>query len=472
MQLLNEDAHTILAALRSGDLTCEALMAATLARIEAVNGDVNAIVSLRDPDVLMEEARLADASAPKGVLHGLPFAVKDLARLAGVLCTQGSPIFATDVPDKDEAMVARLRDAGAIFLGKTNVPEFGLGSHSYNPVFGVTRNPFDKSRTAGGSSGGAAAALATGMVALADGSDMMGSLRNPAAFCNVYGFRPGWGVVPRNPGGETFLQQLSTLGPMARSPRDLGILMSVMAGPNPLVPHNVPPQDWTVSAPSSLKGVRIGWLSDWGGALPMEPGILELCMSGLEELQRLGADVEDLPAPFPANELWESWTTLRHWAVAAESESEYQDPELRDALKPEAVWEIEHGLALSARDISRAGATRVRWFETLAALLQDFDVLALPAAQVWPFPADWDWPKSINGHAMDTYHRWMEVVVPVSLAGVPAISVPVGFGPQGLPMGMQLFTRKGRDLDLLNWAQSYHNATRWPDESALHIHNG
>ncbi len=465
MALIDKDAGEILAAMRSGAVTCEEVMAATLARISAVNGDVNAIVSLRDPDVLMQEARAADVSPPKGPLHGLPFAVKDLARLAGVLCSQGSPLFADHVPDKDETMVARLRSAGAIFLGKTNVPEFGLGSHSYNPVFGVTRNPFDLSRTAGGSSGGAAAALATGMVALADGSDMMGSLRNPAAFCNVYGFRPSWGVVPREPGGETFLQQLSTLGPMARSPADLGILMSVMAGPNPLVPHNAPAQNWTVQPPGSLQGLRVGWLSDWGGAYPTEPGILELCRSGLVAMDRLGAAVKDVPPPFSASALWDSWVTLRHWAVVAEHGADYDDPERRALMKPELVWEIEQGMTLNARDISRAGAIRARWFETLSLLLQEFDVLALPSSQVWPFPAEWDWPKSINGQAMDTYHRWMDIVVPVSLSGVPCVNVPVGFGKDDLPMGMQLMARKGRDLELLNWAQCYHDATGWPNKS-------
>ena len=464
MELIDKDAGAILAAMRSGEVTCQEVMAATLARIAAVNGEVNAIVSLRDPDELMREARAADAAPPKGPLHGLPFAVKDLARLSGVLCSQGSPLFANDVPDQDETMVARLRAAGAIFLGKTNVPEFGLGSHSYNPVFGVTRNPFNLSRTAGGSSGGAGAALATGMVALADGSDMMGSLRNPAAFCNVYGFRPSWGVVPREPGGETFQQQLSTLGPMARCPADLGILMSVMAGPNPLVPHNAPAQDWTVKTSGSLQGLRVGWLSDWGGAYPTEPGILDICQTGLMAIGDLGAVVEDVSPPFSAAELWDSWVTLRHWAIAAEQSADYDDPERRAFLKPELIWEVEQGLALNARDISRAGAVRARWFASLSLLLQDFDVLALPSSQVWPFPAEWDWPKTINGQVMDTYHRWMDIVVPVSLSGVPCVNVPVGFGKNGLPMGMQLMARKGRDLELLNWAQCYHDATGWPNK--------
>lgn len=471
MELLDRDATEILAALRAVEVTCEALMAATLARIDATNGGINAIVSLRDRSVLMDEARAADTvpMAERGLLHGLPFAVKDLASLAGVVCSEGFPLYAERVAEADEPMVARLREAGVIFLGKTNVPEFGLGSHSYNPVFGVTRNPYDKTRAAGGSSGGAAAALAAGMVSLADGSDMMGSLRNPAAFCNVYGYRPGWGVVPKNPGGETSLQQLSTLGPMARSPRDMALLMSVIAVPNPLVPHNAPAQDWTLNPPETLEGLRIGWLGNWGGAYEMEPGILELCESGL---QGSGAQVDVLEPPFPAKDIWDSWVTLRNWAIASEAAELYLDEGTRDALKPEAQWEIERGLALSAMDVSRAGAIRGRWYETLATLLQTYDALALPVAQVWPFPAEWDWPKEINGKKMDTYHRWMEVVVPVSLTGVPAISLPVGFGENGLPMGVQLFTAKGRDRDLLNWAETYHRATKWPEKKAEHIQGG
>ena len=471
MDILDKDAVDQLAALRAGEITCEALMAATLAQIDALNGEINAIVSMRDRDVLMVEARAADAVPmdQRGVLHGLPFAVKDLAVLAGVVCSDGSPLFADRVPEEDEVMVARIRAAGVIFLGKTNVPEFGLGSHSYNPVFGVTRNPHGRSRTAGGSSGGAAAALACRMVALADGSDAMGSLRNPAAYCNVYGFRPGWGVVPREPGGETFLQQLSTLGPMARSPRDLALLMSVIAGPNPLVPHNAPAQDWSLTPPESLEALKIGWLGNWGGAYEVEPGILELCGAAL---RASGAQVDALEPPFPAEDLWKSWTTLRHWSVASDQGALYSDPETRDGLKPAVIWEVERGLALDPMEISRAGALRSRWYETLARLLEDYDALALPVAQVWPFPAEWDWPKEINGRAMDTYHRWMEVVVPVSLAGVPAISLPAGFGDNGLPMGVQLFTAKGRDLDLLNWAQSWHAATNWPEKTISHIRTG
>lgn len=468
---MDQGASGILRDMRSGTLTAEDLMAQTLARIDEVNGDVNAIVSMRPVDEVMEEARAADATAPKGVLHGLPMAIKDLAQAAGLECSMGSPLFAGQVAKADEVMVARLRAAGAIFIGKTNTPEFGLGSHSYNPVHGVTRNPFDLTRTAGGSSGGAAAALATGMVALADGSDMMGSLRNPAGFCNVYGFRPSWGVVPRDAGGETFLQQLSTNGPMARSPEDLTLLLSVMAGPNPEVPHGAPVQDWTLGR-ADLDGVRIGWLGDWGGAYAIEAGIMSLCEAGLGVFETLGAAVEAISPPMAATQLWDSWRVLRHWAVASELAVLHADPAKRDRLKPEAIWEVENGLSLDAMAVTRAGAVRSKWFTKAAQLFDTHEFLALPTAQVWPFPVEWDWPKEIAGVAMDTYHRWMEVVVPVSLAGLPCISLPVGFGESGLPMGVQLFARKGQDRRLLDVAQAYHEATNWPTATPSHMRGG
>ena len=240
--MLDGTAKDILGALRRREVSAAELMAATLDRIEAVNPAVNAIVSLRDRDALMAEARAADAAGPGGALHGLPMAVKDLANVAGLPTTRGSPLFADEIAARDDLMVARMRAAGAILLGKTNVPEFGLGSHTFNPVFGATRNPYDTGRSAGGSSGGAAVALAARMVALADGSDMMGSLRNPAAWCNVCGFRPSWGLVPSEPEGDTFLHQLATLGPMARTPDDIGLLLSVQAGPDPRQPHGDLPQ--------------------------------------------------------------------------------------------------------------------------------------------------------------------------------------------------------------------------------------
>ncbi|WP_204114017.1 amidase [Shimia biformata] len=466
--LLDRDAGAILTDLETGTLSAEALMVATLERIGEANPHVNAIVSLQDEATLIEAARAADRGPRGGLLHGLPMAVKDLEDVAGLPVSMGSPLFAGTVSAKDGLIAERLRAAGAIFIGKTNTPEFGLGSHSFNPVHGVTRNPYDLTRSAGGSSGGAAAALATGMVALADGSDMMGSLRNPAAFCNVYGFRPSWGVVPRDTDSETFLQQLSTCGPMARSPADMALLMQVIGGPNPLVPHNAPAIDWRLPE-VPMKGLRIGWLGDWGGVLPVEGGILDQCRTGLDVFAGAGARVDDLDAPFSAAAIWDSWITLRSWAVAGELGEAMADPTRRDKLKPEAQWEAERGLGFTATDIHKAGAIRSQWFTAAARLFDSYDALVLPSAQVWPFPAEWHWPKEINGTTMDTYHRWMEVVVPASLLGLPVVNLPCGFGANGLPMGMQLIGRKGDDRRLMAMAQSYHEATLWPQQTPPHI---
>ena len=438
------------------------VMAAHLARIAAVNPAINAVVSLRDPDALMAEARAADDAPRAGWLHGLPFAVKDLVATAGLRTTWGSPLYADFVPAKDDLLAARLRAAGAILIGKTNTPEWGHGSHSFNPVHGVTRNPYAPERTAGGSSGGAAAALAARLVPVADGSDMMGSLRNPAAFCNVYGFRPTWGLVPQDAVGDTHLATLATEGPMARDIEDLARLLQVMAGENPEAPFARAPEPYADLLQGDLAGKRIGWLGDWGGAYGCEAGILERCEAGLATLADLGAVVEALPPPFPAEQLWQSWTTLRAMLNAGAKGALYADPAKRALLKPETQWEIEQGAGLSAQAVYEASVIRSRWYARAARLFDRFDFLVLPTAQVWPFPVDWRWPQTIEGRAMDTYHRWMEVVVPASLIGLPALSLPCGFGAGGLPMGMQLIGRAGADAAVLAAGAAYHAATDWP----------
>jgi amidase len=438
------------------------VMAAHLDRIQAVNPAVNAIVSLRDRDALMAEARAADDAVPQGWLHGLPLAVKDLCATKGLRTTWGSPLFADFVPSSDDLLAARMRAAGAIFIGKTNTPEWGHGSHSFNRVHGVTRNPYDLSRTAGGSSGGAAAALAAHMVPVADGSDMMGSLRNPAAFCNVYGFRPSWGLVPGDAEGDRFLATLATEGPMARTVEDIARLLSVQAGENPQVPFGRAGGDFAAGLDAPIAGKRIAWAGDWGGAYAMEPGILAACETGLRVFEDLGAVVEVVSPPFPAAELWQAWATLRAMLNAEGMKALYDDPEKRAQIKPETLWEIEQGNGLSAAAVHAASVIRSRWYAEAAAFFDRYDAFVLPAAQVWPFPADWRWPQVIEGRAMDTYHRWMEVVIPVSLIGLPCLALPVGFGAQGLPMGMQLAGRIGADREVLAMGQSYHRATDWP----------
>ena len=440
------------------------VMEAYLARLAAINPLVNAIVSPRAPDELMTQARSLDDEPSRGWLHGVPFAVKDLVSVRGIRTTFGSPIYRDHVPDSDDLLAQRVRAAEAIFTGKTNTPEWGQGSHSFNPVYGVTRNPYDSSRAAGGSSGGAAAALATRMVPVADGSDMMGSLRNPAAFCNVYGFRPSWGLVPGDADGDTFMATLATDGPMARNVEDIARLLETLAGENPAVPFGMPGAAFTDHLDADLRGVRVGWLGDWGGAYPTEPGILDICLRGLTVLEQQGAIVEAVEPPFPAEELWDAWISLRGFLNAGAKGALLADPQRRDMLKPETQWEIEFGQTITASQVYAASLTRSRWYAAAAALFERYDVLVMPSAQVWPFPADWRWPQSINGRDMDTYHRWMEIVVPVSLIGLPSLAVPCGFGAQGLPMGMQLIGAHGRDQRVLAIGHKYHCATEWPSK--------
>ncbi|MFN0115918.1 MAG: amidase [Paracoccaceae bacterium] len=445
-----------------GEIAPVAVMEAFLDRIAAVNPAVNAIVSLRPRDALLAEARAAEEAPRRGWLHGIPFAVKDLVATKGIRTTWGSPLFSDFVPAADDLLAARLKRAGAILIGKTNAPEWGLGSHSFNPVHGVTRNPYDLTRSAGGSSGGAAAALAARMVPVADGSDMMGSLRNPAAFCNVYGFRPTWGLVPQDADGDTFLATLSTDGPMGRCPEDVARLLEVLAGENPEAPFPRPALPFAGWLDAPVAGSRIGWLGDWGGAYAMEPGILDLCRGAMAVLEAAGCTVEKVPAPYPAEALWRSWTTLRAMLNAGAKTALYADPAKRALLKPEALWEIEQGMGLSAQAVHEASGIRSDWYRHLSRLFDRYDALALPSAQVWPFPADWRHPKEINGKSLDTYHRWMEVVIPVSLAGAPCIACPAGFGTGGLPMGFQLFGRPGNDIGILRLGQAYHRETDWP----------
>ena len=436
-------------------------MQATLARIGEVNGTVNAIVGLRDPDDLLAEASALDDTPARGPLHGLPIAVKDLVNVRGIRSTHGSPIFADLIPDTDDLLAQRLRAAGAILIGKTNVPEFGLGSQTFNPVYGTTLNPYDTTRTCGGSSGGAAVALATGMVALADGSDMMGSLRNPAAWCNVYGFRPSWGRVPSEPVGDTFLHQLSTLGPMARDPYDLAVLLDVMSGPDNRQPHVFSADPVAPLRPADPKGLRIGWLNDWGGAFAMEPGILDNARNALRVLEGLGCVIEEVEPPFPAEAMWQSWITLRSWAVGS---GLADNKDKRDRLKDSALWELDRAMTMSAMDVHRASVIRSDWFRAAAALFETYNALVLPSAQVWPFDAGTDYPREIAGRAMDTYHRWMQVVLPAGLIGLPALAVPAGFGETGLPMGVQIIGPRGGDARLLGLGAAYHAATQWPQK--------
>jgi len=463
MDILNTTALTLSQALENRSLSVVELMQATLDRIDAINPTVNAIVSLRDRDALMAEAKAADDAPRTGWLHGIPLAIKDLTDAEGLPTTMGCTLFKDNIAQADGVLVARQRAAGGIIIGKTNTPEFGLGSHTFNPVFGATKNPYDGGRTAGGSSGGAAVALATGMLCVADGSDMMGSLRNPAGWNNVYGMRPSWGTVPGEPKGDLFLQQLATSGPMARNPRDLAALLDTMAGQHPLDPLGTSPDAALPQMEAPLPRQRIGWLSDWDGAFPMDAGILEVTQAAVTQMGAMGHPVTHMAAPFDAEVMWDSWTTLRSFANAAGLRTLYENDESRVHLKDASQWEIQRGLDMSAMEVHDASVMRSDWYRTAARLFDHVDVMVLPSAQVWPFDVDLVHPTEIAGVQMDTYHRWMHVVVPASLLGLPVVNVPVGFGENGLPAGMQLIGPRGSDARLLRLAQEWHEATDWPD---------
>lgn len=451
-------------AIGSRRVSCEEVMRAALARIDRLNPGIDAIISRRPDDALLAEARAADADLARGrrrgPLHGFPHAVKDLAATRDVPTTKGSPLLADFVPAADAVHVERLRAAGAILVGKTNVPEFGLGSHSYNPVFGVTRNPYDLSRTAGGSSGGAAAALAARLVPLADGSDHAGSLRNPAAFNNVLGLRPSAGRVPDGT-EEVFLPALTVVGPMARNVADLALLFSVQAGYDPRVPASIPGDgsEFAKVAPRDLRGARFGWIGDWGGHLPFEPGILDLCERALRLLEAEGATVEPVRPDFSPEEVWTTWLTLRRFLVGGALAAFHRDPEKRARMKPEARWEVERGLGTSALEVHAASVRRAAWYHVVRRLHERYDALVLPSAQVFPFPAEWTWPREVAGRAMDTYHRWMEVVIPGTLSGCPVLALPVGFDARGLPMGMQWIGPDRGEAGLLALAAAYERAS-------------
>ncbi len=454
-------ASQLSAAIRQREVSCLETMQAYLQRIERYNPVYNAIVNLAEPDSLQDQARRADVALDRreywGWMHGMPHAVKDLFDIEGMITTSGSPIYANRVADSDGSTAANLRKQGAIFIGKTNTPEFGLGSQTYNSVFGATGSACDPELTAGGSSGGAASGLGTHMLPVADGSDMMGSLRNPGAFNNVIGFRPTKGRVA---GGDIFYQRLSTSGPMGRNAEDAIRLLHSMAGPvndQPLsLREPLPEAEQFVAL--DLRDIKIGWMGNFENYLATEPGVLGVCESSLRLLETAGAQVEPCMPQFDMAELWRTWVDLRHWSRIG-AQTLYNDSTQRAQLKPEYIWEIEQSPELSARQVYEAGQARARWYREVVRLLEQYDFLVLPSAQVFPFSRNIHWPTEIAGRKMDTYHRWMEVVIGPSLAGNPTVNVPAGFDPQGRPMGMQFMGRFGEDQKVLEFALAYERVT-------------
>jgi amidase len=461
-ELIFESAASLVAAIHRGKLSAVELMNACYDQIERLNPSLNAIVSLLPRDEALELARQADRARASGVslgpLHGLPMAPKDSVDAARFPTTWGFVPFRDRIASSDDALAARQRAAGALFIGKTNMPELGLGSHTFNDLFGTTANPYDRKRTAGGSSGGAAVALAAGMLPLADGSDMGGSLRNPASFCNVVGMRPSIGRVPDSrPMG--WFARLATPGPMARTVADAALLLSVQAGRC----HNDPlsleqsGHAFAGTLARDLHGLRIAWTPDLKLA-PVEPEIVAVIESAASTFRDLGCVVEqDCPDLSDAMAVFQ---VQRAAALAVTGRAlEREVPGWREHAKDTAIWNIDRGLALGSEELLDAEVRRTRIYRRVVAFFEHYDALLLPAAQVAPFPAEVDWVRSINGQTMDTYIDWMTVCCAISVTGLPAISVPAGFTPRGLPVGLQIVTGPHDDLGLLQLAHEFEQAT-------------
>ena len=458
------DATALSAAIHAREVSCRDVMQAYLDRIAQCNPRANAIVSLQDPQVLLRQADERDAQLARGEsmgwLHGVPQAIKDLANAEGFRTTLGSPLMRDFVAKADGLMVQRMKAAGCIVIGKTNTPEFGLGSHTFNEVFGVTRNAWDPARSAGGSSGGAAVALALRMLPVADGSDFMGSLRNPAGWNNVFGLRPSQGRVPSWPVQDLWVSQMGTEGPMGRSVRDLARLLEIQAGYDPRVPLSLgePPHFPVDAKPLDPRQASIGWLGDLDGYLAMEPGILDVCEQALRRFEGLGCAVAPLPLGTSPEAVWDAWLVWRRALVATRIAPFLANPANRAQVKPEALWEYDQSRSLTGPEFLGASVQRTAFHQHMLSLLERHDALALPSAQCWPFDASERWPKEIAGRPMDTYHRWMEVVIHATFAGLPCISVPAGFDERGLPMGLQLIGRPRGELALLRLAAAYEEA--------------
>ncbi|MER6309116.1 amidase [Streptomyces sp. NPDC001657] len=454
------DATDLAARLRSRELSAREVVQAHLDRIEQVNPAVNALVTL-DPEGALVAAARADERLARGAevppLHGLPIAFKDTHLTRGMRTTFGSPLFADHVPAEDDLVVDRLQRAGAIRLGKTNVPEFAAGSHTFNPVFGTTRNPYDTSRSAGGSSGGAAAALAAGLQPLADGSDMGGSLRNPASFCNVVGLRPTPGRVPPHPGGNLW-DTLAVPGPMGRTVADTALLLSAMAGPDPRCPISLetPGAAFRVPLDRELRGLRVAWSPDLGGHAPADPDVLAVLEPQLSVLEALGCQVETACPDLAGAD--EAFRTLR--AHSFDLALGVLLDAARDSLKPSLVWNIEQGRRLTPADLIAATTVRSRLHLAAVEFFSRYDLLLAPVSQVAPFDAELEYPTEVAGRPTETYLDWMRSAYLISLLGVPALSVPAGFTPGGLPVGLQFIGAPRADLAVLRAGHAYEAATR------------
>lgn len=435
------------------------VMQAHLAQIERVNPRVNALVTL-DAEGAQRAAQAADEKIARGeslgVLHGLPIAHKDLQETRGMRTTFGSTIYREHVPTFDSLLVERLKHAGALNIGKTNVPEFGAGSQTFNPIFGATRNPYDVTKTCGGSSGGAAVALACGMIPLADGSDMGGSLRNPANFCNVVGFRPSPGRVPNYP-EKLAWQTLSVDGPMARTVGDVALLLSALAGPDARSPIALQEDGkfFAKDLARDFHGTRIAWAK--GFDLPFDARVKKIVDAQVRVFESLGCIVQDAePDLRDANEIFQ---TLRAWSFATTRREDYEKQ--RAQLKDTVIWNIEQGLHLTGAALGEVELKRAALYQRVREFMEQYEFLIMPVSQVLPFNVEEPYPTEINGVAMTTYIDWMKSCYYISVTGQPALSVPCGFTEAGLPVGLQIVGRHRDDFGVLQLGNAFEEATEW-----------
>ncbi len=437
-------------------LSATEVMQAFIAQIERVNPKVNAIVTFLPEQALKEAKALDRKKGKKPLLAGLPIAYKDNVPTKGIRTTSGSPVYRDNVPAADHALVERLRAAGAITLGKTNLPEFAAGSHTFNPVFGVTRNPYDPSRSVGGSSGGAAAAVATGMLPFADGGDLGASLRNPGNFCNVVGFRPSPGRVPHWPALNAW-NTLSVLGPIARTVEDAAFLLSAMAGPDARAPVTISEPGSIFARPlkRSFRKVRVAWTKDFGG-LPVEPAVTEVLEKQRKVFRDLGCVVEEACPDFTG--AVEAFETLR----AAGYVQNYAElvRTRRAEVKDTVIWNVEQGLKLTPERIARAESLRTELYHRMRKFLERYDFLLGPVNQVVPFPVETEYPTEIAGVKMTNYLDWMKSCYFITVTSHPAISVPAGFTPEGLPVGLQIVGRYRDDFGVLQLAHAFERETQ------------
>lgn len=459
--LVWKTAVELAALIKRGEVSAREVLRAHLEQIDAVNPELNAIVTYL-PEMALELAREADKKQARGeelgLLHGLPIAHKDANETKGIRTTMGSPVYRDYIPESDDLIIARLKAAGCITLGKTNVPEFGAGSHTFNRVFGATRNPYDLSRTCGGSSGGAAVALAAGMIPIADGSDLGGSLRNPASFCNVVGFRPSPGRVPSYPASNAWAR-LSVDGPMGRTVQDVALMLQAIAGYDPRAPISLEasPSLFADDLGRDFIDVKIAYSPDLG-ELPVDPQVTETIEKQLPVLSDLGCQLEWAAPDF--REAYDIFQTLRAWSFElsfAERFAEFGEEQFKETIR----WNVARGQGLSGADISRIEVKRTELFHRVCEFLDSYEFLLLPTAQVPPFLLEWEYPTQINGVAMETYIDWMMSCAFITVTELPAISVPCGFTDDGLPVGLQIVGRPRSDFAVLQLAHAFQEATRY-----------